>query len=97
MGGVGLAILLTLWITFGAFLFFPTIDAPPVFGRVAIGLCASEFVAALIASVAPSCVAPGCGRLGDVAHGVAGWQIPGLTCAALVLAIAYGLRIARTW
>ena len=97
MGTVGLAILLTLWITFGAFLFFPTIGAPPVFGRVAIGLCASEFVAALVASFAPSCLAPGCGKLADIAHGVASWQVPALTGAALVLAIGYGLRVARTW
>ena len=45
---VGLTIALTLLLSFGAFLFFPTVNAPPVFGRVAIGLCASEFVAVIV-------------------------------------------------
>ena len=43
-----LAIVFTLWITFGAFLFFPTIGAPPVFARTAIGMCASELVACVV-------------------------------------------------
>ena len=42
-----LAIALTLYLSFCAFLFFGTMEAPAVFGRLAIGLCASEFVAAI--------------------------------------------------
>ena len=48
MGQVGLTIALTLLLSFGAFLFFPTVNAPPVFGRVAIALCAAEFVAVIV-------------------------------------------------
>ena len=97
MIGVELAVALTLWITFGAFLFFGTIDAPPVFARTAIGMCASELVACLAWQAADSCIAPGCQTLSDVGHEAAAWQIPGLCGLLLVGGVVYGVRIARSW
>ena len=47
MGGMGLVIVVTLYLTFCAFLILPHLGAPPIFARMAIGLCASEFVAAI--------------------------------------------------
>src|SRR4051812_45729768 len=44
---VELVIGATIYLTFCAFLILPHFGAPPIFGRMAIGLCASEFVASL--------------------------------------------------
>jgi len=94
---VELVVALTLWISFGAFLFFPTVGAPPVFSRSAIGLCASEFVTVAVASFGRDCTAPGCASLADVAQSAASLQIPVLTALTLLAAAVYGLRVARTW
>ena len=40
----------TLYLTFCAFLILPHLGAPAVFGRLAIGLCASELAAAVVAA-----------------------------------------------
>ncbi len=82
-----LAVALTLYLSFCAFLFFGTMGAPAVFGRLAIGLCASELVAAVVWSLNPS----------TTTAGIAGVQIPVLTGATLVLAAGYGLHVARRW
>ena len=82
-----LAVALTLYLSFAAFLFFGTMGAPAVFGRLAIGLCGSELVAAVVWSLNPS----------HTMQGIAGIQIPALTGATLVLAAGYGLHVARRW
>jgi hypothetical protein len=94
---VELAVALTVWITFGAFLFFGTIDAPPVFARTALGMCASELAACLLWQAADTCIAPGCDTLSAAGREAASWQIPGLCGLLLAGGIVYGLRIARTW
>ena len=90
-------IALTLWLSFGAFLLFPTLDAPPVFTRTAIGLCASELVTVALWSTLPRCIAPGCDQAAAIAGSAAGLQIPVLTGLLLAGAAFYGLRAARTW
>jgi hypothetical protein len=89
---VEIAIAITLYLSFGAFLFFPTVAAPPVFGRLAIGLCASELVASVLWVVGT----PG-SELADTAASAAGLQIPILTGGTLAVAAAYGLHVARRW
>jgi hypothetical protein len=89
---VGIVIAFTLYLSFGFFLIFPTFAAPRVFGKLAIGLCASELVASILWVVAK----PGT-EMADMAAGAAGIQIPVLTVATIVISIAYGLHIARRW
>jgi hypothetical protein len=87
---------LTVWITFAAWLFLPTVDAPARFSRVAIGLCGAELVAAAVWSYgSQGCVARPCAPLAETARSAAALDIPLLTAAALVLGCAYGLRRAR--
>ena len=86
-----LAVVFTLWITFGAFLFFATIGAPPVFARTAIGMCASEPVAAS-SERREACIAPGCETLSGAGEEAATWQVPGLP---RVRSWGRGLRAAR--
>jgi hypothetical protein len=81
------AIAFTLYLSFGAFLFFGTMGAPRIFGRLAIGLCGSELVATTAWLVNPT----------DMLAGAAGVHIPVLTGATLVLATGYGLHVARRW
>jgi len=89
---VEIAIAFTLYLSFGAFLFFPTMAAPAVFSRLAAGLCASELVASLVWFVGgPS------SDLGQTAASAASVQIPVLTGAMFVIAVAYGLHVARRW
>ena len=94
---VGLTIALTLLLTFGAFLFFPTVNAPPLFARVAIALCAAEFLAVFALAGGPAVHRP---RLPDAVARRAhrrGHRHPRLTALMLVLAAVYGLRVARSW
>jgi hypothetical protein len=97
MSGVELSVAFTLWISFGAFLFFPTVKAPPMFARSAISLCAAELVACLLWTAGRTCIVPGCASMGATARTAASVDIPALTTLMLVLATAYGLRAARTW
>jgi hypothetical protein len=97
MGRVGLTIALTLLLSYGAFLFFPTVNAPPVFSRVAIALCAAEFLAVLVWRAGMDCIVPGCMALSRAARTAASIDIPALTALMFVLAAAYGLRAARSW
>ena len=92
-----LTIALTLWVSFGAFLFFPTVHAPPLFTRTAIGLCASELVACLLWTAGRTCIVPGCPAMSAAAHTAARIDIPALTVLMLVGGAVYGLRIARSW
>jgi hypothetical protein len=91
---VELAVALTLWLSFGAFLFFPTVRAPALFARVAISLCAGELVAALIWAIAhESCDVRPCGPLAETARTAAALDIPALTALMFVLATAHGVRL----
>jgi hypothetical protein len=94
---VDVTIALTLLLSFGAFLFFPTVNAPPVFARVAIGLCAAEFVTVIVWFAGSSCIVWGCGTLSRAARTLATLDIPALTGLMLVAATVYGLRVARSW
>ena len=95
MRRVELSVTFTLWISFGAFLFFPTVKAPPLFARTAIGLCASELGACVLWSAGKTCIVPGCPSMAATARTAASIDIPALTALMLVLAAVYGLRIAR--
>lgn len=94
---VGLTIALTLLLTFGAFLFFPTVNAPPIFARVAIALCTAEFVAVIVWQAGQRCIVSGCLPLSRAARTAATMDIPALAALMFVLATAYGLRVARSW
>ena len=97
MNRVELSVAFTIWISFGAFLFFPTVKAPPLFARTAIGLCAAELLACLLWTAGRTCIAPGCPAMGATARTAAGVDIPALTGLMPVLAGVYGLRVARNW
>ena len=97
MSGVELAVAFTLWISFGAFLFFPTVKAPVLFARTAIALCGAELLACLLWTAGKTCIAPGCPAMGAAARTAASVDIPALTALMLVSAAAYGLRVARNW
>ena len=92
-----LSVAFTLWISFGAFLFFPTVKAPSLFARTAIALCAAELLACLLWTAGKTCVVPGCSTMGAAARTAASVDIPALTALMLVLSAAYGLRAAKTW
>ena len=94
---MGLTIAVTLLLTYGAFLFFPTVKAPPIFARVAISLCAAEFVAAIVWAAGSRCIVAGCAPLSRAARTAASIDIPALTALMFVLATAYGLRVMRSW
>jgi hypothetical protein len=98
MGVMSGAIAITLWLTFGAFLFFPTMNAPPVFARMAIGLCASEFLVATAWSVGrEGCEHSQCPALVGTLEAAASVHIPLMTGVMLVLAVAYGVFVKRNW
>jgi hypothetical protein len=93
---VEVAISLTLWLTFGAFMFLQTVDAPPEFARVAIGLCASEFVATLLWTIGrEDCAERSCSPLTETARAAAGYEIPGLAVGMLVVGTVFALRASR--
>jgi hypothetical protein len=94
---VELTIALTLLLSFGGFLFFPTVNAPPLFSRVAIALCAAEFVAVIVWVAGRDCIVAGCLTLSRAARTAAAIDIPALTALMFLLAAVYGVRIARTW
>lgn len=92
------AIALTVWFTFAAFLFCGVVDAPPLFGRTAIALCASELVAALAWSAfGDACTHRFCGAVSGTARLAAGYDIPVLTGVTFALALIYCVRTARSW
>jgi hypothetical protein len=91
-----LAAALTVWITFGAWCFLPTVNAPARFSRIAIGLCGAEFVAAAIWSYgSEGCVKRPCAPLAEAARSAAALDIPFLSGVAMVLGLAYAMRRAR--
>jgi hypothetical protein len=104
---MAIVIAVTLYLTFTASLLLLHLGAPPIFPRMAIGLCASEFVAAVGWGMnRQSCgsswsgdafVQRDCGGLVDTFQSAARLQIPALTGAMFVVATAYGLFVARRW
>jgi hypothetical protein len=87
---------LTVWITFGAWLFLPTVNAPARFSQIALSLCGAELVAAAIWSYgSEGCIQRPCAPLAETARTAAALDIPFLTGVALVLGLAYGMRRAR--
>jgi hypothetical protein len=94
---VGLTIAITLLLTFGAFLFFPTVHAPPLFAQVAIALCAAEYVAVFLWQAGQQCIVLGCMTLSRAARTAAAMDIPALAALMFVLAAVYGLRVRRSW
>ena len=96
-GAVELTVALTLWVSFGAFLFFPIVNAPPLFARSAICLCAAELLACLLWTAGRTCIVPGCPAMSAAAHTAARVDIPALTVLMLTAATVYGLRVARSW
>ncbi len=98
MSPMELAVASTLWLTFGAFLFFGVVHAPALFACTAISLCGAEFVSAIAWSVASDgCVARPCGAFAETARTAAALDIPSLTGLMFALAVVYGLRVARSW
>jgi hypothetical protein len=91
-----LAAALTVWITFGAWLFLPTVNAPARFSRIALWLCGAELVAAATWSYgSEGCVERPCAPLAETARTAAALDIPFLTGVAMVLGWAYAMRRAR--
>jgi hypothetical protein len=82
-----LAIGLTLYLSFGAWLVLPHLGAPEIFGRLCIGLCASEFVAATAYGMTESALW----------GSIAGTQIPVAAASVGVLSFAYGVFVVRGW
>jgi hypothetical protein len=89
----------TLYFSFAAFLFFPTVNAPPIFGRMAIGLCASELVVTCAwAAGRESCSWDGdCSSFTQAMASAAGLQIPALTAVTLLMSGAYAVFVVRNW
>jgi hypothetical protein len=86
----------TVWLTFGAWLFLPTVRAPRAFSRVAISLCAAELLACAIWTFGTEeCVARPCGAVPEAARTAAAVDIPVLTGWAFVLGAVYAVRRAR--
>ena len=82
-----LAIGATLYLTFGAWLILPHLGAPEVLGRMCIGICGSEFVAA---------VAYGFTRA-DFWGSLAGLQLPVTAGLVGLLCVAHGVFAVRSW
>jgi hypothetical protein len=91
-----LAAAVTVWITFSAWLFLPTVNAPARFSRIALWLCGAELLAAAIWSYgSDGCDARPCAPAAEAARTAAALDIPFLTGVAIVLGWAYAMRRAR--
>ncbi len=92
------AVTFTLYLSFCAFLIFPKFDAPPLFAKMAITLCAVEFgITTWWLAGRSSCTPSGCPVLERALQSMAGVDIPALTGLMFVVAIAYGWSVARNW
>ncbi len=81
---------MTLWLMFGAFLFFPHMGLPRFMSRAAILLAYAEGFTLIVMDYAPR------GSYGEgVAEAIAGQDIPALALLLLVLAGAVGVRRQR--
>src|SRR5438034_6203383 len=87
---------LTVWITFGAWLILPTVNAPARFSRIALWLCGAELLAAAIWTYgSDGCDERPCAPVAEAARTAAALDIPFLTGVAVVLGWAYAMRHAR--
>jgi hypothetical protein len=87
---------LTVWITFGAWLFLATVNAPARFSQIALSLCGAELVAAAMWTYgSEGCHQRPCAPAAEAARTAAALDIPVLTCVALVLGCAYAVRQTR--
>lgn len=87
----------TLWICFSGFLIFPVLGAPRLLGRASASLLSAELLALLIWSYgSQGCTQRPCGAVAETARTAAAQDVPGLTAALVVLAVAYGIRVARS-
>jgi hypothetical protein len=94
--GMEVAAAFTVWLTFGAWLFLPTVRAPAMFSRVAIGLCAAELLAVAIWCFGTEeCTARPCAPVPETARMAAALDIPALTGLSFVLALLSALRASR--
>jgi hypothetical protein len=88
---------ITVWLTFGAWLFLGVVSAPHVFGRIALALCGAELLTAAIWSYgSESCLERPCGAVAEAAREAAALDIPILTAVALALGIVYAFRSGST-
>jgi hypothetical protein len=86
----------TVWLTFGAWLFLPTVQAPQLFSRVALSLCGAELLAVATWSFGTEdCRARPCAAVPEAARKAASLDIPALTAFAFVLATVCALRARR--
>jgi hypothetical protein len=95
-----LAIAATLYLTFCAFLILPHLGAPAIFSRMAIGLCASEFVASVgWGFTHQTCDhdMQECPGLSGTFESAAALQIPVLSALMFAVAGAYAVFVARRW
>src|SRR3954451_1541261 len=91
-----LATAFTVWITFSAWLFLPTVDAPARFSRIALWLCGGELLAAAIWTYgSDGCDQRPCAPTIEAARTAAALDIPFLTGVAVVLGWAYAMRRVR--
>src|SRR3954470_20457105 len=91
-----LATAFTVWITFSAWLFLPTVNAPARFSRIALWLCGGELLAAAIWTYgSDGCDQRPCAPAAEAARTAAALDIPFLTAVAIVLGWAYAMRHAR--
>jgi hypothetical protein len=98
MRRMDVAVAFTLYFSFCGFLIFPKLEAPPVFAKMAITLCASELVvAAWWAAARSSCTPDGCPSLEHTLRSMAGREVPALTGLMFLIAIGYGVSVARSW
>jgi hypothetical protein len=88
---------LTVWITFGGWLFLGVVEAPRVFSRIALALCAAELATAAIWSYgSETCLHRPCAAVPEAAREAAAFDIPLLTVVALGLGIGFAFRSAST-
>jgi hypothetical protein len=98
MQSMDVSVTFTLYFSFCAFLVFPKLEAPPLFAKMAITLCAYELViTAWWAAARSSCTPTGCPPLVRTLRSMAGLEVPALTGLMFLIALGYGLSVARSW
>jgi hypothetical protein len=86
----------TVWACFSSFMLFPLLGVPRRLARIAMSLLCAELLLCLVWTFGTeSCVQRPCGALAETARTAASIDVPGLTGAMILLALAYGIRAAR--
>jgi hypothetical protein len=87
----------TLWGLFSAWLLFPRLGAPRMLVRAVAALIWLELLAVLVWGFgSEDCVERPCAPLAEAGRTAAGLDLPLLSLAVLGMAVAYGLRRARS-